>query len=452
LANADSESRRIGTLVYTPMALLMVMGWMLMADFCLQLMEALPTILPLQVRDLGGSDRMVGFIKDSLPAILAVLLVPFIGVQSDRYRGRLGRRRPFLLWCTPVVCLFLALIGFSKPIAAAAHSALAFMGPAISPSAVGLTLIAMFAAGFFAVNTYIIQIFYYLISDVVPRHYMGRFVGVFRAVGAIGGFVFNRYVFRFADGYVEWVYLGCAAIYAAAFLLLVWQVREGTYPPPPPKGPDGKLVFLRRYLQECFADPFYLQLFGISLCFWAASVPFNTFVVFYATNSPDLAHGAGLGLSLAEFGNARAWTFLPKIAAALLIGPLIDRFDSLRVLILSLAAMVALYIAAFLFVRTPEQFIAWWILSEAVVTVLLVAYLANFPVLLPADRYGQFFSANQLVFSAGLVVAPVLCGSMLDASGDYRLLFAWSGGFMALSLALAIRVRRLWILRRTTSA
>jgi MFS-type transporter involved in bile tolerance (Atg22 family) len=84
--------------------------------------------------------------------------------------------------------------------------------------------------------------------------------------------------------------------------------------------------------------------------------------------------------------------------------------------------------------------------------VLLVAYLANFPVLLPADRYGQFFSANQLVFSAGLIAAPVLCGSMLDATGDYRLLFTWSGGLMALSLVLAIRVRRLWIRRQTASA
>jgi hypothetical protein len=41
---------------------------------------------------------------------------------------------------------------------------------------------------------------------------------------------------------------------------------------------------------------------------------------------------------------------------------------------------------------------------------------------------------------------------MLDATGDYRLLYAWSGGFMALSLALAIGVRRLWIRRRTASA
>jgi len=146
LANASSEARRAGTLIYTPAALLMVMGWMLMADFCLQLMESLPSILPLQVRDFGGSDRTVGFVKDSLPALLAVFLVPFIGVQSDRFRSRLGRRRPFLLWCTPLVCLFLCLIGFVQPIAAAVHSALAPLAPGISPSAVGLVLIAMFAA------------------------------------------------------------------------------------------------------------------------------------------------------------------------------------------------------------------------------------------------------------------------------------------------------------------
>jgi len=51
-----------------------------------------------------------------------------------------------------------------------------------------------------------------------------------------------------------------------------------------------------------------------------------------------------------------------------------------------------------------------------------------FPALLPREKYGQYFSANQLFFSVGLVVSPFLCGWLMDVVRDYRYLFIWSGG------------------------
>jgi len=88
--------------------------WMLWADLSLQLMENLPNIIPLQLKWLGASDRLIGFVKDSLQAILTLCYVPVIGMQSDRHRGPLGRRRPFLLWCSIPVCLFLVCLGFAE--------------------------------------------------------------------------------------------------------------------------------------------------------------------------------------------------------------------------------------------------------------------------------------------------------------------------------------------------
>ena len=89
------KTYRVGTLVYTSRALLIVMFWMLLGDLCLQIMEQLPTsLVPLQLRWATASDTLIGFVSGSLPAVLGILLNPIVGVQSDRHRGRLGRRRP----------------------------------------------------------------------------------------------------------------------------------------------------------------------------------------------------------------------------------------------------------------------------------------------------------------------------------------------------------------------
>ena len=114
--NSGPRTYKVGTLVYTQTALLTVMFWMLLGDLCLQIMEQLPTsIVPLQLRWASASDTLIGFVSGSLPAALGILLNPVVGVQSDRHRGQLGRRRPFLLWSTPLVMVALIGLGLAKP-------------------------------------------------------------------------------------------------------------------------------------------------------------------------------------------------------------------------------------------------------------------------------------------------------------------------------------------------
>ncbi len=85
---ASEIIHRVGTLTYTRLALFQVMFWMLLGDFCLQLMEQLPiALVPLQLRWVSASDALIGFLTGSLPAFLGMLLNPFVGVQSDRNRG-----------------------------------------------------------------------------------------------------------------------------------------------------------------------------------------------------------------------------------------------------------------------------------------------------------------------------------------------------------------------------
>jgi sugar phosphate permease len=74
------------------------------------------------------------------------------------------------------------------------------------------------------------QVHQYLVADVIPKEAMGTFIGLFHAIGAVGGFIFNRRIVGYAGTDVQWVYAGCAKLYAGVFFLLVWRVREGEYP------------------------------------------------------------------------------------------------------------------------------------------------------------------------------------------------------------------------------
>jgi maltose/moltooligosaccharide transporter len=437
---------RVGTLVYSRAALLEVVTWMLWADLCFQIMEQLPTLIPLQLRALGASDTTIGFIKDSLTAIMAVFLAPIVGTMSDNHRGRLGRRRPYLLWSTAPVCAFLIALGFVEQIADWGHSLLNPAVDGITPASLAIVLIACFAAGFHFFNTFLLITFQSLIADVIPKPVLGRFVGLFRAVGALGGFAFNHWFFAHAEDNYWAVYSGAALLYAAAFVLLVWRVKEGEYPPPPPRQPLNRpLQALIAYFRACYCEPFYLKMFTMSLLYWVSAVPFLTFIMFFAMNAPGPGYAPTLGMDAAAYGDAKALTFLPKIFVAIAVGPLIDRFEVLRVLILALIALAISYLVGFFVSLSPTSFTLWWVANEIITIVFLVAYLAMFPTLLPQARYGQLFAANQVFFSIGLVIAPIVCGAMLDAVQDYRLLFLWSFVLTSLSAFSAILLRRDWI-------
>lgn len=440
----SSDRFKVGSLTYTRTALITVLFWMLWADLCLQLMEQLPSIIPLQLKWMGASDAMIGFIKDSLQAVLTVCFVPVIGMQSDRHRGPMGRRRPFLLWCTLPVCVFLVLLGFVEPLARGLHGVLSPVMGGLTVATIGIALIGIFAGGFFFFNNYIIQVYQYLVADVVPREVMGSFVGLYRAVGAVAAFVFNRWIFGHIETNIAAVYIGCSLLYAAAFMLLVWRVREGDYPPPDASVERvGPVTFVRRYARECFTHSFYLKVFSIAFFYWAAWVPFTTFVVFFATkNAPGYADS--LGVSVDAFGKIKGWTFLPQVLIFACSGPLIDRFHPLRVLLVGIVGVTITFMAGFFVVHSPNQFLIWWLVNQVTLAVFQLAYLAMFPVLFPREKYGQYFSANQLFFSVGLVFAPFLCGQLMDLLKDYRYLFVWSGSCTALAAYFAFGVFRHW--------
>lgn len=439
---------RVGTLTYTKNALLQVMFWMLWGDFFYQLMESMPMIVPLQLRWEGASDTLIGLLA-SPTALLAFCLYPMIGMQSDNHRGLLGRRRPFLAWCTPPAVLSLMLLGAAKPAGAVVYRVLHGLGLSSGLTLAGCTIawIALCSISFVIFNAYITQVYQYLFVDVIPQEVMGKFIGLYRVVGALGSIAFNRWVLGHAQIHTFQVYVDISLLYAAAFYLIVWRVKEGDYPPPPPKPPGRRLgATIKRYVKECYSHPFYLNFYSLSFFFWGSLVPLS-FIVFFATEAGRPGYAPTLGLSLAEFGRVKGWTFLIQIPVFFAAGPLCDRFHPIRVGLVGLFLISVSYFSCYWFVQGATSLLICWSLNQGALAIFLGAGAALTPRMLPRDRYGQYFSANQTFGYVSLIIGPPICGLLLGHLRDYRYVFIFCGlcttaTFVAL-IALYVQWKRL---------
>ena len=434
---------RVGTLVYSRIGLVGMCFWMLVGAFCLQLMEQLPSsLVPLQLRWAQVSDALIGFLSGSLPAFLGMLLNPFVGVQSDRHRSKMGRRRPFLLWSTPVVVASLLGLGFTDPVAAF----LSNLTGAASVASVKVGWIGGCMVVFVIANTYIMQVYQFLFVDVIPASVMGRFVGCYRAVGALGTFAFHRFLFGKAETHTSLIYIVSALLYAVSFMLMVWNVKEGSYPPPPPKQSGGIWEAGKTYFKESFGHSFYWKTYSLSFFFWGALVPLWTFMVFFATSPGGGMTGYAdtLGLSLDSFGKIRGWSSLVSVPVFFAVGPFIDRFHPLRICIVGLLLCVLTFAGCFFFAHNETTFLIWLIAVMAAQAVYMGAYLTLLPRLFLRSKYGQFVSANQIFGFCGVGIAPVLCGWWIASAHDYRYVFAWCGVCTALSLLMSVLLYRHW--------
>lgn len=102
------------------------------------------------------------------------------------------------------------------------------------------------------------------------------------------------------------------------------------------------------------------------------------------------------------------------------------------------------FLACFFLVKDVASLNFWLIVNAGSQAVYMGSYLAILPRLLPRAKYGQFFTANQIFGFSGVVLAPVLCGWLIEAFHDYRLVFMWCGVCAGLSLMMCALLYRQW--------
>jgi MFS family permease len=450
---ADGDARlRVGTLQYTKAGLAWVFLMLLWGDFVFQLMESVaPSIVPLRLKQLGISDYWLITVTATIPNIINTALNPIISTASDRYRGRLGRRIPFMLFSAPFICGALVLLAFSTEIGAWLHRVI---GPTTGWSAGAAAILTMSVLWilFTVLNMFATTVYYYFFNDVVPGLFMSRFFGLFRLVTSLAGVLWNSLVYQHALTHMRLIFLGAAAVYFIGFLTMCLGIKEGKYPPPPALG-EGFRTKLGTYAKECLCHRLYIYMFVHNI-FWAVSSACGTFTVFLSLS---------LGLTLKQIGNIAAMVMAVQGVLSYPAGMLSDRFHPMRVMV---------WIKIGLVVIAPLNFI--WLFGnfrpQTAYHIMIALAAVDLPLSLlydttrqpmqmrvwPKSRYGQFCSFNAIVQAACNILATQMAGRYMKAMRQalpdskwgqdycYRMIAAWRVPFLLAALVFLLLMYREW--------
>ena len=435
-----SRTWRVGTLVYNRRTLVNVFIWMLWGDFCLYLMDAGVgnNLILIQFKKYGASNTLIAIVKTSLVELIILVLCPIVSTWSDRHRSRLGRRIPFMLYVTPLLALFLMLVGLSPSIAQWIKSISPHFLAGIPVAGLTIGLLTVTYAAYKFCDIFPQSVYYYLWADVIPPQVMGTFTCLFRVISTLGVLVFNKYLLKYCDDHPAAICIGAASLYMVSFLLLCWQVKEGQYPPPPPAatGPRGPrtLEYVKRFFRECFSHSFYWKYYLCLLCFNVGFAPFRDYLIFY---------GKDLKLDLGSYGNIMATQNLVQMAIYLCLGPIVDRLHPLRTGIFGYLLIFAAALCSFLFIHSSSSFGVWVVITFAAIAIFQGATTSLGPRLLPATHYGQFGAASAMVFHFGQMIFTPMLGVITDHYGNWTI-FPWLCAFSAVGVLLLYLVYRDW--------
>lgn len=231
-STAAPEKYHMGTLAYTRSGLLALSLWLLWGDFALQFFESIfSRFLPIYLKEFHASNTLIGLMTGSFAGLVNVLFLPGISKWSDNARSSLGRRIPFLYVVTPFLVGTLILFGFAPEIVSQLFRAFsAHLPSAVSENEVILGLLSLLMVGFHFFNMVLLNVYNWLIRDVVPLAVVSRFLAWFRIVSTIGSIFFLWFIFPHLLARRREICLAIGLFYLAVFWLMCNRVKGGPIP------------------------------------------------------------------------------------------------------------------------------------------------------------------------------------------------------------------------------
>ena len=420
---------RVGTLTYSLGSLVVLFAFLMLGDFAYAIRErAVGDIFQVLLRKFAVSDLMFSVLTTALPALMTILVVPFVGVISDNYRSRLGRRIPFLIVTTPIIAAAIACLAVAPQVGP-------WLAPAFGGGEEGARLATVatlaicwtiFEAGALIANA----IFSSLVNDVVPSKVIGRFYGMFRIFSLLAGILFNFFLFKFAKDWYASMFLAIAAIYGVGFGIMCWRVREGSYPPPPPRpNPAPSLgANIATYARTSLGVPFFALLIGVYSLAQVAAVP---------VNAVSLKSAQAFGLSDEGYGNARAITYAISLLVAFPLGWVSDVLHPMRTAFLATFLYGTAMVVGWFMTHDAATFQVFFIMHGVLSGAFFTTILSLLPRLLPRERFTQIFAAALVAQMIVTAVVSAGVGTALDSilNHDYRMTFLLSGTIALLACA-----------------
>ncbi|MDR1626325.1 MAG: MFS transporter [Spirochaetia bacterium] len=378
--------------------------------------------VPLFLADYIGSKGVVGFIM-TLDNLFALLLIPLVSALSDRTRGRLGRRMPWILAALPPSALFFALIPF-----AGLHSLFVLVG--------AIFLLNVFKqAGRGPVVA--------LMPDLIPGEFRSEANGVINTMGGVAAIVGTIGLSRLMDLSIDLPVIGNTArklpfllsglLVLASTLLLFLFVREK--PSPPPERQEAKpgipasllAVFKNKNPARRTGAPLLL----LALFFWffgyQGILPFLTM---YTRDILGVSEGTA-GLSPGMFAAAYAIFAIPSGYLAHRIG----RGKTIRAALLLMALVCLLLFSHRPLSESLPPFAAlasFWALLFCMGTFWVAVTTNSFPMLwnmASREEIGLYTGLYYTFSQAAAILAPPVTGLLIDLCG-FRSLYAFGAACM----------------------
>lgn len=441
----------VGTLTYTKAGLFILFTWLLWADVCFVLMESVPGLIPLKLKELNAPNWIMALMLSTIPSLLNATICPWVSFTSDRHRGPRGRRMPFILYTAPFLTIALVLIGFIDPVSRGVHGLLALTSVTVSQNTVSLVLLGLFGTLFAFFNMFVASVFWYLFNDLVPEKVLSRFLAAMRIVSTGAGAFYNFFIFPLAATHMPWIFLGGAVLYFVTFTLLCLNVKEGEYPPPPPaEGAGGALAGIKTYVRECYSIRFYWYYFlytGLS-CVGGCIGMFGLFLQLH------------MGLTLEQIGQIAGVGGVWSVVLLYFGGTLADRIHPLRTFVLGVGINLLLLPVGLIWLFWDPPSATWYfrfciIWTLVTLPVNALVGISSFPAemrIFPKERFGQFCSANALVRSLAVLVGGQVAGIFMDvmkrvhhgSDFAYRYIPAWGLVFSCLAFVCLCLLYRDW--------
>ena len=248
----------------------------------------------------------------------------------------------------------------------------------------------------------------------MPEAVLGRFYGLFRALGLVAGIAFFFKLMGVAEAHIAWVFLGIAALYGVGFSLMCWKVKEGDYPPPPAEG-AGHFSAIRTYFKEGFGNSYYYWFFAVIVFGGLCSLPFNIYSFYYAQS---------VGVTTALYGKYLALTYACSLLLSYPLGVLADRFHPLRLSMVFLALYVVVMTCGGFLVGNASSFALFFVIHGVVSGSFLTASASIWQRMLPRSKFAEIGSVAGIFGNISLMLAAPTVGAFLDhVHHDYRYTF-----------------------------
>lgn len=438
-SSPSAGSYRIGTLHYSLPRLLLVFVMMILATQALSLVcyNLVPSVKPILLDRVGASATEIALIISTVPQAINFVLCPLISTISDRTRTRIGRRMPFLIVSAPVLVLLLLLIAWSGDLAAFLNH----LCPFLRSGNTAFWLLASLVLLFQVVYLFPGSVIYYLIADVIPRDCLGRYMAISTILGSGLSAGFNFFILKYAVNNMKPVFCIIGALYLAVYVLLLYLVPEGEYPPVEEQTSGSGSILIRAweyvslFFRECFSRKIFVLLFLCTGLNQASNICRGMYNVLFATKD--------IGLSIGEYGKIIGIGSIVSVAVIFFMGKIMDRTHPMFIYLIGGIFILLVNIFGYFFVYTPMTFAVIGIATAMMYAIQGLAYSPLLINLLPPEKFGQFSSANSMVNAITVLLGSWLGGYLTDCFG-YRIMFVWDFSITLLATLALLGVYREW--------